>query len=189
VLRNVRSPWQSVKHLLASKSVKARPQPFLQSERLRGDDELIELGFQIREGTMGRAFTAFWALACLTCATVPLEARGLGPFLKGLMARGTHAVQSLEKHYTADFLTAPQLAQCIKRARKLDEDRDELEVAGAAFSPQSEADLSSSARDKRNKFNATLEMHNDEIRAYNTECTKKYYADDLAAAQKLAQDN
>ena len=136
---------------------------------------------------MGRLIAAFLTLACLTVPTIPLEARGLGQHLKHLLARGTHAVRSLEKRYTRDFLTVPQLAECIKRARKLDEERDQLESAGAAFSSPSQVDQSSSARDKWDKFNASLEIHNHEVNAYNAECEKQYYADDLDAAQQLAQ--
>ena len=82
-----------------------------------------------------------------------------------------------------------QLAQCIKKAKKLDEDRDQFEIIGTTLSSQTEVDQSSSAKDKRDKFNASLEMHNSEVNAYNTECTKKYYAEDLTAAQELAQGN
>ena len=75
---------------------------------------------------MRHGITAFLTLAYLTCATVPLEARGLGRFLGGLLARGTSAVHSFEKSHTGDFLTVAQLAQCIKKAKKLDEDFDQL---------------------------------------------------------------
>jgi hypothetical protein len=138
---------------------------------------------------MGRVIAAFLTMACLTGATVPLEARGLGHHLKALLARAAHAVRSLEKHYTAEFLTVPQLAERIKRAKKLDEHRDQLESDGAVFSSQSQVDQSSSAKDKWDKFNTTLGMHNNEVNVFNIECSKQYYADDLALAQKLAQSD
>jgi hypothetical protein len=139
---------------------------------------------------MGRGIAAFLMLACLTCATVPLEARGLGRFLQGLLARGTSAVLSLEKSHTGKFLTVAQLAQCIKTAKKLDEDFDQLEIIRTALpSQQSETDLSSSAKDKREKLNSTLEMHNSEVNVFNAECAKEYHAHDLTKAQELAQRN
>ncbi len=138
---------------------------------------------------MGRFIAAFLTLACLTGTIAPLEARGLGRHLKDLLARGTHAMRSLERRYTADFLTVPQLAECIKRAKKLDHDRNQLESAGAAFSSQSRVDQSNVAKDEREKFNTTLEIHNHEVNVYNADCKKQYYADDLAAAQKLAQSD
>lgn len=39
---------------------------------------------------------------------------------------------------------------------------------------------------KQVNFNALVGVHNAEADAYNTECVKKYYADDLPDAQKLA---
>jgi hypothetical protein len=144
---------------------------------------------------MGRGIAAFLTLACLTCATVPLEARGLGHFLQGLLARGTSAVQSLEKSHLekshkAEFLTVAQLAQCIKKAKKLDQDFDQLEIIRTALpASQSEADQSGSAKDKRDKFNSSLEMHNGEVNAFNAECAKEYHAHDLTKAQELAQGN
>ena len=139
---------------------------------------------------MRRGITAFLTLAYLTCATVPLEARGLGRFLGGLLARGTSAVRSFEKSRTGDFLTVTQLAQCIKKAKKLDEDFDQLEIIRAALpSSQSEVDQSSSAKDKRDKFNSALEMHNSIVNVFNAECAKQYHAHDLTKAQELAEGN
>jgi hypothetical protein len=42
------------------------------------------------------------------------------------------------------------------------------------------------AKIRQAAFNSDVGSHNAALDAYNAECTKKYYADDLAAAQKLA---
>jgi len=46
--------------------------------------------------------------------------------------------------------------------------------------------LVTTGKAKQAKFNALVEAHNSEANAYNKECVKKYYADDLSEAQKLA---
>jgi hypothetical protein len=98
-------------------------------------------------------------------------------------------VRSTDPSWPVELSRSAQLAQCIKKAKKLDEDRDQFEIIGTTLSSQTEVDQSSSAKDKRDKFNASLEMHNSEVIAYNAECTKKYYAEDLTAAQELGQRN
>lgn len=124
------------------------------------------------------------------------------------------------KAYTADVLTVAQLATCIRKASKLDEDSDRLEASRTVFlSSKSEIDLASTAiefqrprvdhysqksvdafnalinrynmlvtngKTKQASFNALVDAHNAEADAYNAECVKKYYADDLPDAQKLA---
>jgi uncharacterized protein (DUF3084 family) len=118
-------------------------------------------------------------------------------------------------------LTVAQLAQCIKKASKLDEESDRLEADRTVLrSSVSEGDLSSAAieqqrsrLDQRSKasvnsfnalidrhntlvaaakgrqanFNSAIEAHNNEVNVYNGDCAKKYYADDLTEAQKLAE--
>jgi hypothetical protein len=46
--------------------------------------------------------------------------------------------------------------------------------------------LVTSRKAKQASFNATVDTFNFQVNAYNTTCVKKYYADDLADAQKLA---
>jgi hypothetical protein len=171
------------------------------------------------------------ALSILLCAAKPSDARGLGGFLEALLARGlvrgaiiagrsNSQPQYLPKFYTPDVLTVEQLANCIKKAAKLDGDSELLKVIRAPLvSSQSEIDLSSTAiefqrprvdqysqksvdafnaliarykilaanrKAKEDSFNALVVAHNAEIDAYNAGCVKKYYADDLSDAQKLA---
>ena len=136
---------------------------------------------------MRRVIAAFSTVAVLIGATAPVEAESLGQHLKHLLARGRHAVQSLEKRYTKDFLTVPQLAECIKRAKNLDQERDRLEeFSSTASASPSQAVPSGNASQNRDEFNKALEIHNQKIKVYNADCEKEYYADDLAAAQKLA---
>jgi hypothetical protein len=42
------------------------------------------------------------------------------------------------------------------------------------------------AKEKLADFNSAVDAHNAELNAYNGDCAKKYYADDLTEAQKLA---
>jgi hypothetical protein len=46
--------------------------------------------------------------------------------------------------------------------------------------------LAANIKAKEESFNALAVAHNTEIGTYNAECVKKYYADDLPDAQKLA---
>jgi uncharacterized protein (DUF3084 family) len=182
---------------------------------------------------MGRlhTLTVFFALGCLCWAVVPLEARGLGSFLEALLARAVargavgaakHSTDTA-KSYTPDVLTVEQLAQCIKKANKLDEDSGRLEAGRAELqSSVTQIDLSEAmiagqrgrvdqysrasveafnalidrhnrlvgaAKAKQSGFNALVDMHNKDVEVYNIECAKSYYADDLTAANKLAEGN
>jgi hypothetical protein len=49
--------------------------------------------------------------------------------------------------------------------------------------------LAVNGKAKQASFNALVDTHNTEAGAYNVECAKKYYADDLTDAQKLAPRN
>jgi len=156
----------------------------------------------------------------------------MGRFLGSLLARGlvSEAIvagrsnaqpQYLPKSYTADVLTVEQLANCIKKASKLDEDSQQLEVIRTALlASKSEIDQSSATvefqrtrvdhysqksvdafnalidrhnslvingKAKQANFNALVDGFNIKVNAYNAGCVKKYYADDLPDAQKLAQ--
>src|ERR1039458_1915205 len=98
------------------------------------------------------------ALSILLCAAKPSDAGGMGRFLGSLVARGVvrgaiapgrsnPPPQSYEaKSYTPDVLTVEQLANCIKKATKLDGDSERLEVIRTALlASKSEIDLSSAA--------------------------------------------
>jgi hypothetical protein len=139
-------------------------------------------------------------------------------------SRANTQPQYLPKSYaTPDILTVAQLATCIKKASKLDEDSEQLEASRTTLlSSQSDIDLLSATiefqrprvdhssqksvnafnavinrynilvtngKAKQASFNALVAVHNIEADAYNAECAKKYYADDLADAQKLAAGN
>lgn len=174
---------------------------------------------------------AVFAMSILLCTAQPSDARGLGGFLEALLARGlvrgaiiagrsNAQPQYLPKSYTPDVLTVEQLANCIKKATKLDGDRQQLEIIQTALrASQSEIDLSSQfielqralvdqhSKNSVDAFNALIDRHNVlvtkrkaqqdsvsalfvgfniEVDAYNAACVKKYYADDLPDAQKLA---
>jgi len=177
-----------------------------------------------------RGLAVVLALTILPCASIPSDARGMGRFMGSLVARGavheaivagrSQSQSYAPKAYTADVLTVAQLATCIKKASKLDEDSERLEASRAVFlSSKSEIDLASTAiefqrprvdhysqksidafnalinrynilvtngRAKQVSFNAFVDAHNREADAYNAECVKKYYADDLPDARKLA---
>ena len=45
------------------------------------------------------------------------------------------------------------------------------------------------AKARQTDFNSAVDRHNSDANAYNGECAKKYYADDLTEAQKLAASN
>lgn len=89
------------------------------------------------------------ALSILLCAAKPSDAGGMGRFLGSLVARGVvrgaiapgrsnPPPQSYEaKSYTPDVLTVEQLANCIKKATKLDGDSERLEVIRTAFGNRS----------------------------------------------------
>lgn len=46
--------------------------------------------------------------------------------------------------------------------------------------------LLNAAKAKQVDFNSAIDAHNGDVNVYNGDCAKKYYADDLAEAQKLA---
>ena len=46
--------------------------------------------------------------------------------------------------------------------------------------------LLTSAGATQEDFNTVVNLHNDEVNAHNGECAKRYYADDLPEAHKLA---
>jgi len=106
-----------------------------------------------------RAIPVVLALSILLCAAKPSDARGLGGFLEALLARGlvrgaiiagrsNSQPQYLPKSYTPDVLTVEQLANCIKKAGKLDGDSQQLEVIRTALlASKSEIDLSSATVD------------------------------------------
>jgi hypothetical protein len=170
-------------------------------------------------------------LSILLCAVKPADAGGMGRFLGSLVARGivrgaiapghsNEQPQYLPKSYTPDVLTVEQLANCIKKATKLDGDSERLEVTRTALlASKSEIELSSTAvefqrtrvdhysqksvdafnalinrynvlvtngKAKQASLNALVDAFNIEVDAYNAGCVKKYYADDLTDAQKLA---
>ena len=166
---------------------------------------------------------AFSVTVIILSAAPSADARGGGRFLGGLLARGAaragvHSIPT--KSYTQDVLTVEQLASCIRKAGKLDEESDRLESVRALLQNDvSQVELSSSmielqrsrvdtyskvsveafnrSIDTHNKlviaakarqvdFNSAIDRHNSDANAYNGECAKKYYADDLADAQKLA---
>jgi hypothetical protein len=178
-----------------------------------------------------RGLPVVLALSILLCAAKPSDARGLGGFLEALLARGlvrgaiiagrsNTQPQYLPKSYTPDVLTVEQLANCIKKAGKLDGDSQQLEVIRTALlASKSEIDLSSAkvefqrtrldhysqksvdafnalidrhntlvinGKAKQANFNALVDAFNIEVGANNGGCVKKYYADDLPDAQKLA---
>jgi hypothetical protein len=178
-----------------------------------------------------RGLPVILALSILLCAAKSSDAGGMGRFLGSLVARGVvrgaiapgHSnpqPQYLPKSYTPDVLTVEQLANCIKKATKLDGDSERLEVIRTALlASKSEIDLSSATVEfqrtrvdhysqksvdafnalinrynilvtngqaKQASFNALVDAHNTEADAYNAGCVKKYYADDLTDAQKLA---
>jgi hypothetical protein len=61
------------------------------------------------------------------------DARGLGTFVSGLIARGAVGAAvagaragAAQKTYTSNVLTVPQLVQCLKKADALDQDKDRL---------------------------------------------------------------
>lgn len=177
-----------------------------------------------------RGLPVVLALSILPCASIPSNARGMGRFLGSLVARGavreaivagrSESQSFAPKAYTADVLTVAQLATCIKKASKLDEDSDRLEASRTVLlSSKSDIDMARTAiefqrprvdhysqksvdafnalinrynmlvtagKAKQVSFNALVDTHNTEADAYNTECVKKYYADDLPDAQKIA---
>lgn len=171
---------------------------------------------------------ALAAAACVLCASSPSEAGGTGRFLGSLLARGAvraavatgTSSSSSAKTYSADVLTVPQLAQCIKHASKLDEDSARLETSRTALKAsldeydQSKAAVEaqraslnrsssravnsfnalvdrhnamlSEVKAKQSAFNGDVDTHNVEVNAYNRDCAKQYYADDLVEAKKQA---
>lgn len=185
-----------------------------------------------------RIFITFLLLVALSDVS-PANAGGGGRFLGSLLARGavsaavhsgttssgsaSSGTASYPKSYSPDVLTVAQLAQCIRKAGKLDSEAERLEVVRTAVrSVVSAVDQSASALenqrarldrsskvsvqsfnaavDRHNKliadakarqteFNSSIEGHNVEAETYNLECARKYYADDLSAAQKLAETN
>ncbi|MGM5030197.1 hypothetical protein AB8B02_28590 [Tardiphaga sp. 862_B3_N4_1] len=50
-------------------------------------------------------------------------------------------------------------------------------------------EFAQSAKSEQLSFNSSVDVHNGDIDTYNAECAKKYYADDLAEAQKIAAAN
>ena len=46
--------------------------------------------------------------------------------------------------------------------------------------------MATNAKGLQNTFNLTIGSHNTGVDAYNLECAKKYYADDMESARKLA---
>jgi len=129
---------------------------------------------------------------------------------------GAHAT----KLYGPDVLTTAQLANCLTKASKLDQESEQLSARRANLSKStSEIELAGVAVesqkqrvDRYNKksvdafnalveqynllltngkagqatFNLMVDCHNAAIEVHNRECAKKYYADDLLEAQKLA---
>jgi hypothetical protein len=144
---------------------------------------------------MKNAIVAVAALAVSISMSSPLEARGMGRFLGGLLARGavstavhsgtSSSASSATKSYTSDVLTVSQLAQCIKKASTLDEDSDRLEGRRSALSSSTSAVDSSSATieqqrstlDRGSKravasFNALVDRHNGLVSAAKSQQTE-----------------
>ena len=122
---------------------------------------------------------ALTVAACVLCASSSSHAGGTGRFLGALLARGAVAgvvagtSSSSAKTYAADTLTVSQLAQCIKRAAKLDDDGTQLETSRTALQAaidqtdqskatveQQRANLNRSSRSAVNSFNALVDRHN-----------------------------
>jgi hypothetical protein len=159
------------------------------------------------------------------------EARGLGRFLGGFLARGaaSAATRSLpqspyslpqSKAYPSDVLTVDQLVQCLKKASSLDEEaeklaakKSELQSAGRDMdNRKSQLEMKSAIVNRRSQlqidrfnaevdtynasaerlkaeeenFNRLVNFHNAIANSFNAECAKKYYADDMESARKLA---
>jgi hypothetical protein len=134
--------------------------------------------------SLKRGLPVIVALSILLCAAKPSDAGGMGKFLGSLLARGLvrEAIvagrsntqpQYLPKSYTPDVLTVEQLANCIKKAGKLDGDSQQLEIIRTALlASKSEIDLSSASVDfQRTRvdhysqksvdvFNTLIERHN-----------------------------
>jgi hypothetical protein len=128
---------------------------------------------------MKRLFAGIAILMCGLCLPTASEAGGMGKFLGGLLARGAvvaavHAgSSSAAKSYTPDVLTVAQLADCIKRASKLDTDSEHIENdRGGLSQAQSEVDQSSATVEQQrssvnhrsrasvNAFNTLVDRHN-----------------------------
>jgi hypothetical protein len=129
---------------------------------------------------MKRSIAAIAILISGLCLPTASEAGGMGKFLGGLLARGAvvaavHAgSSSAAKSYTPDVLTVPQLADCIKRASKLDGDGEQIESDRGALSQAiSEVDQTSAAVDEQrssvnHRSSASVNAFNDLVDRYNT---------------------
>jgi hypothetical protein len=129
---------------------------------------------------------AWGLLVCFFCSSLPAESRGMGRFLRGMLARGaasaavhsgtsstSSASTSPTKTYSSDSLTVAQLAQCLKGAANLDEAHERLELDRKALqSSFSDVDQSKAALDRQrsslnrqskasvNAFNASVNRYN-----------------------------
>jgi hypothetical protein len=130
---------------------------------------------------MKNLLVVFAMLTLPICVSSPAQAGGMGRFLGSLLARGAVSAavhsgtssSSAAKSYTSDVLTVPQLALCIKRASRLDEDSDRLESGRTELSASTSAvDQSSAAIEQQRlsldrtskaaigSFNALIDRHN-----------------------------
>jgi len=129
-------------------------------ERLLRDARIWNLSnlgwLNAHDAALKRVIPVVLALSILLCAEKPADAGGMGRFLGSLVARGlvregiaagrSQSQSYALKVYTPDILTVEQLANCIKKATKLDGDSELLKVIQAPLaSSQSEIDLSSTA--------------------------------------------
>ncbi len=155
---------------------------------------------------------AAYALCALITTAQAADAGGMGRFLSGLLTRGAvsatvHGLRdsnTLAKSYTPDILTVDQLVQCLKRATSLDQEfdglesmRKELQISSDQIDPL-KAQLEKKAavvnrsnkemnvRNRQELFNYSVNAHNISANSYNAACAKKYYADDMEQARKLA---
>jgi hypothetical protein len=127
---------------------------------------------------MTRGGVLILVLSILLYSAKPSNAGGMGRFLGSLVARGLmrEAIvagrsnappQYLPKSYTPDVLTVEQLANCIKKATKLDGDSERLEgIRTALLGSKSEIDLSS----------ATIELQRTRVDHYSQKSVDAFNA-------------
>lgn len=166
-------------------------------------------------------------IVCIICAISLIaaeaaDARGLGRFVGGLLARGavSATVHGTRKSYTPDVLTVDQLVQCLKKASALDQQSEDIEskrrevqivesqidrlknqmdMNERSLNRYSQAAIDSfnadvnryntaviNTRANQNVFNEFVNVHNGNVDSYNLVCAKKYYADDMENARRLA---
>ncbi len=80
-------------------------------------------------GAHMKRVVAYILCAVSLIATETADARGLGRFVGGLVARGavSGVTHGMRKSYTPDVLTVDQLVQCLKKASLLDQESEDIE--------------------------------------------------------------